>query len=294
MRLNRGAQSLLLSMLAILSCYGFGGCSGGMADEAASSASKQSPSKPQPKLASLTRQQEPASRKRAVVRKASLAVRIPDAEKAERQVNDLVSKLGGFVVESRSSNLDETSPEVAMTLRVPVDRFDDAIASLESLGYRLEKSVSGEDVTAQLVDYDARLKVMQAQESAFRNMLAKTGESTVATNLMEKIMNLRADIESMAAQKSALADLAALSTIELKLVGQAKGFGLTADKTWAQESWNTSTSAFGSVLRYFGSVAIFAAVFSPFWAPFAFLFVKAVRKKPHGNSGSPSPPTYQL
>jgi hypothetical protein len=107
-------------------------------------------------------------------------------------------------------------------------------------------------------------------------------------------MNLRSDIESMAAQKASLADLAALSTIELRLVGEAKGMGLTADKTWAQESWNASTSALGSALRVFGSLAIFGAVFSPFWAPIAYLFVRAIRKKPASAISGQGPPSYQL
>jgi len=91
-------------------------------------------------------------------------------------------------------------------------------------------------------------------------------------------MSLRADIESLAAQRAKMADLAALSTFDLTLVGESKGMADHQDNGWAQQSWNSSTSMFVTVFRGLGSFLIFAIVFSPFWVPAAFLIRRGLRK----------------
>lgn len=208
---------------------------------------------------------------RLVVRNGSLTVRVPDVEKSEKEVTRYASSNGGFVSKSESSNLSSTSPTITMTVRIPVRLFDSCIETFETMGTRLEKKTSGEDVTTKIVDYDARLKTMLAQEDSFRNMLRTSGRSTEALDLQTRLMNLRGEIESMQAQRRSLADTAALSTVELTLVGSAKPAAATDDQNWLTEAWNSSTSLFGSIGRAIGSLAVFLLVFSPIWGTFVAL-----------------------
>ena len=55
---------------------------------------------------------------------------------------------------------------------MPADRFDSVRQSLSGLGEVESQSIRGEDVSGQLVDYEARLKSLQAQEEALRVLLA--------------------------------------------------------------------------------------------------------------------------
>ena len=216
---------------------------------------------------------------RAVVRKGSLTVRVPEVEKAEKEVNRYASANGGFVSQSESSDLSTSSPTISMTVRVPVRLFESSIETFESMGTRLEKKTNGEDVTAKIVDYDARLKTMLAQEDSFRNMLRKTERSTEALDLQTRLMKLREDIESMQAQRKVLADTAALSTIDLTLVGEAKPAAALEDKGWFAESWNTATGLFSGLSRTIGSFVVFLVVFSPFWGSFAAFVWWLVRRE---------------
>jgi hypothetical protein len=266
------------------------GCSAGGADEAVSleqtgsSAGKQvgSPDseQPQARLASQPtdpRMKEAATSRRAVIRNASLQVRVENVEQAERKVNAYVASRGGFVVSSESSDLNEASATISLKIRIPVADFDSAMLTFESLGRRLSKKVSGEDVTAQLVDLDARLKIMRAQEDSFRNMLAKASTQNEALDLQTRIMELRGQIESLGAQRKSTGDLAALSTIELSLVGQTKGIVDTEDKGWAQESWNSATNVLGSLVRGLGTLGIFLLVLAPIWLPLGLLGWRALK-----------------
>lgn len=219
-----------------------------------------------------------AAAKRAVIRNGSLSVRVPKVEEAERKVNDYVSRVGGFVSSSESSDLTAASPTITLTARVPADGFDQAMLFFESLGTRLSKSVKGEDVTAQLVDFDARLKIMRAQEDSFRKMLSEARDNATSNDLQTRIMQLRGEIESLAGQRKAMADLAALSTFSLTLVGETKGMAEVEDKGWAQESWNSSTTLFAGVFRGVGSIGIFLLVFSPIWVPAALVAFWLIRR----------------
>lgn len=257
------------------------GCSAGGAEEATSATPAPASDQPAAKLASQPtdpRMKTAATVRRAVIRNASLEVRVENVEQAERSVNAYVASRGGFVVSSESSDLNEASPTISLKIRVPVGDFDAAMLTFEGLGKRLSKKVSGEDVTAQLVDLDARLKIMRAQEDSFRNMLSKASSQSEGLDLQTRIMELRGQIESLSAQRKATGDLAALSTIELRLVGQTKGIVDTEDKGWAQESWNSATNVLGTVVRGVGTLGIFLLVLAPLWLPIGFFAWRAYRQ----------------
>lgn len=266
------------------------GCSGGSAEQSVDVSATESPTgqrgsapdspQPQAKLASQAtdpRMRQTANTRRAVIRNGELAVRVENVEKAERQVNAYVASRGGFVVSSDSSDLNEASPSISMKIRIPVADFDAAMLTFEGLGKRLGKKVSGEDVTAQLVDLDARLKIMRAQEDAFRNMLRKASSQSEALDLQTRIMDLRGQIESLAGQRKATSELAALSTIGLTLEGATKGIVDTEDKGWAQESWNSATNVLGSAVRTIGTLGIFLLVLAPIWLPLGLLGWRAIK-----------------
>lgn len=232
------------------------------------------------KLASHT--QDPNMRqavnKRAVIRNGSLTVRVPNVEDAERKVTKFVNDQGGYVSASESSDLASQAPSITISLRIPIGSFDQGMMMFEGLGTRLAKKISGEDVTAKVVDFDARMKIMSAQETSLRNSLERSSYSSDTVQLQERLMRLREEIESLTAQRKALGELAALSTIELTLQGETKGMVEVNDKGWVQEAWNTATSVLGVAFRGIASIGIFLLVLAPIWIPIAFLIVRSTRK----------------
>ncbi|MEQ1934557.1 MAG: DUF4349 domain-containing protein, partial [Fimbriimonadaceae bacterium] len=143
------------------------------------SAARSEPAAPQPTSSTQPSARQPETAKaqtaaysrRDVVRHAELSIRVPNIEKSERAVGETIHNVGGYVEGSETSDLNASTPQISMKLKVPVDRFEDAIQTLETQGHRLSKKTSVEDVTGQLVDYEARLKIMLAQEASMRNML---------------------------------------------------------------------------------------------------------------------------
>jgi len=211
---------------------------------------------------------------RQVVKTGTLTVQVDSVDKAEKQAHAIVDAAAGRVDKVSSSDLAGPNPTIEMALRVPVGSFDNVVGRLEGLGTRMAKTVSVDDVTERIVDMDARLKTMLAQEQALRNMLAQTRRLADSLAVNRDITELREQIESMNAQRKSLAGQAAYSTVTLTLSQKANAATVTAtDPNWFQTSWAGAWSAATNVFRNFVGVLLWLLVFSPAWIA-GLLFVR--------------------
>jgi hypothetical protein len=254
------------------------------APEARTGAAGQGPAGPggQMQLASIPQ--------RAVIRNAGLRLRVRELEKSEGEVVRIVQGVGGYVEGTSSTDLASERPVLTLTARVPVDTFDDVLKRIEQLGVRLSKTVTGEDVTEQLVDLDARLKIMRAQEETYTQLLQRAKDSAEMMQLHEQTMRLRTEIESLAARQKNLSQLAALSKIDITLEQSAQTAVPVGDPSWASEAWAASTSALMGAVRGIGTLLIWVVVFSPIWLPAILLMRRGLIWRPRQPQKAESPP----
>lgn len=226
-------------------------------------------------------------RQRSIIRTASISVKVPDLKVAEKEVLGYIKKINGYLSSSETTNLTATQSTVTLTVRVPVAQFDAAVARFEELGIVTLKNISSEDITSQIVDLTARLKVMRAQEDSLLLFLKKSTTVKDSLQIQDRIMSLRQEIESMESQLRTQSELADLSTITVSLYNSVRLEDENRTKNWAQESWTHSTNALGSTTRGIGRWAIGLIVFAPIWGPIVaivgYLLYRARR-------GSPTPP----
>jgi hypothetical protein len=215
---------------------------------------------------------------RSVVRTCSLTIKVGDAQKAERSVTNLVRAWRGFVEGSESTNLDSRNPSLTMVIRVPESRFDDAIEAFEKLGERVAKTVSGQDVTSQLVDMNARLRNLRAQEETYRQILRQARRVGEVLEIQQHISSIRGEIESMDAQAKSLRRLAALSSLTLTLEQRPSGPDAPQTSGWAEDAWANATKALMGAVRSLSTAVIWVFVYSPVWLPAGFIAVLAWRK----------------
>ncbi len=153
-----------------------------------------------------------------VVRSADLRVKVTKGGfgVAFDQVASLAAANGGFVSSSStSSNDDARSGE--LTVRVPADRFDSVRQSLSGLGEVESQSIRGEDVSGQLVDFDARLKSLRAQEDSLRVLVGQAKAVGDVLQVQSTLFSVRQQIEQLTAQKANLEQATSLATLHLSL-----------------------------------------------------------------------------
>ncbi len=163
----------------------------------------------------------PASGPR-VVRTADLQISVGDGEMVAvvDRAADVAARHGGFVTSSSTvtadADLGGASGEV--TIRVPVAEFDAARRELAALGTVEQAVVRGDDVTAQLVDLGARIRSLQAEEDAYRALLAQARSVGDIITVQDQLFAVRTEIEQLQAQEASLGSAADLSTIRLVVV----------------------------------------------------------------------------
>ncbi len=139
------------------------------------------------------------------------------------RVASIASAHGGFVASSSTSSIDKARSG-DLTVRVPSDRFDAARRDLAALGKVEYQALRGEDVSGQLVDYDARLKSLAAQEEALRGLLGRATAVGEVLQVQTSLFDVRQQVEQLTAQKQNLEQAASLSTLQVTVFEPGAGF----------------------------------------------------------------------
>lgn len=118
---------------------------------------------------------------------------------------------GGKVIyrENRNANI---------TARVPKDAFDEFINGIGDFGNVISKSISGEDVTSQYFDTEARLKTLKIQEERILDLLKKSGELKDIIELEKRLSELRYEIESLTGTLKKLESMVSYSQVTINLL----------------------------------------------------------------------------
>lgn len=201
------------------------------------------------------------------IKTASLSVEVEDVPKAQQDAEAIAKAVKGRVQSSQKSDDEGRLASAELTFRVPVASFETAVNRLRNLGRVLNDSLSGDDVTAQVADTEARLKVMKAEEDQYVELLKATTKIGEILSVKERLSQVRQEIESLDATRKALRAQAAESTIHLSLREKPTADRPRQDPDWTEDAWSRAVSSLSSVGRALGRAAVYLFVFSPVWIP---------------------------
>ncbi len=169
---------------------------------------------------------------RMVIRTAQISLLVENTDDAEVKVRNLVQSMGGYVLSSETRG-DEESRNVALTFKVPAERFDDALNSVASFATKVQnRSVTGEDVTDQFVDTEARLRTLRATETRLLDFLKAAQTTEEALQVNQQLTNLQGEIEQASGRIQLLKQSTAFSTITVTMQPNI-ALALTANSPWS-------------------------------------------------------------
>ncbi|MBM4409477.1 MAG: DUF4349 domain-containing protein [Chloroflexi bacterium] len=216
----------------------------------------------QPATAGVPRGADPT---RALIVTGSVQLRAGDPWAVADRVQAIATGLGGNVLSlAQSGSGDQRS--AAVTLRVPSNRFADALAQLRSLDAEvLTSSMDSKDVTDQFVDLEARLKAKQAEEARYLALLARAERIEDILRIDQALTNVRTQIEQLTGQINSIRSRTEYSTIAVSV--SSKGvLPTTPGQGW--DPAKTAERAVGSLLalfRFAADAAIWLVVLG--WLP---------------------------
>ena len=152
---------------------------------------------------------------RLIIRTAELGIQVGDVTVTAARVQAIVSGRGGYVASQEGSYADR--PSLRLVLRVPARSFEATLTGLRGLGRLTNLSTASNEVTAQVVDLDSRLRTARASADRLRTLLGAAIKAADLIEIERELSTREADIESMQGQRNVLGDQVSLSTITLAL-----------------------------------------------------------------------------
>lgn len=148
----------------------------------------------------VAEQTEPQPQQRIVIRNANLTITVADPEAKLEQIAAMAEAMGGWVVGVNSSAVNigggETGTQGSITVRVPAERLDEALAQIkDGIGKLNSETITGEDVTDQFVDTSSRLRNLQAAEAQLSEILRAAETTEDVLNVYTELVRIRGEIE---------------------------------------------------------------------------------------------------
>lgn len=214
-----------------------------------------------------------------LIRTASISIRVTSASEAHDSATSLAKRMGGFYESSSINKSEGQSASADVTLRVPVTMFDATLKQLRQIGEVLNESSNSQDVTAQIADVGARLKVLRAEEESYVTMLRAGRKVGEILEIKDRLSTVRQEIESLTAQQKALKNQSSYSTIACSFQEKPKVEAERPPKEWSQDAWANAVNNLKDVGRFVGQALIFIFVFSPIWLPVLLVGLWISRKR---------------
>ncbi|HEV8582821.1 MAG TPA: DUF4349 domain-containing protein [Thermoanaerobaculia bacterium] len=201
---------------------------------------------------------------RKLIRTFNLSVEVRNTEEVAKKVQALVSRLGGYVSSANGQRQGEVL-YYSMTVRVPVERVDEALAAIRALALRVNREQQQvEDVTDQYIDLDARMRTLLATEAELRALLAESRQrGRKVAEIMEvyrELVEIRSQIEQIQTQLNSFDKLAALSTINLELVPTEAAKPVAGDEWRPGDTLRSSARTLVAFLRWLVDFTIYALI----------------------------------
>ena len=178
-----------------------------------------------------------ATTERKIIRNADFTIVTKNPNEDQHKIQALAASLGGFVVTSEMQQSTNPSGEhisVSITIRVPSAQFQKAIDELHKTGKAIvHDKVSGQDVTEEYIDLEARLRAKKALEVQFLEIMKQAKKVEDALAVQTQISEVRTEIERIEGRRHYLENQASLSTITITLKTDAPLIAATQSGFWS-------------------------------------------------------------
>jgi hypothetical protein len=208
-----------------------------------------------------------------VVKTANLRVEVGKGrfQSAFMRAARVAEQHGGFVASSSQATVDEKASEGSVTIRVPVANFEAARAAVAGLGTVRHLELSGQDVTSQIVDYDARIRNLQAQEQALATLLARAASTGEILEIQSQLFGVRQQVEQLQAERTNLDGQASMATITATVFEPGAALAKEPEgrtglaRSW-ERAWAGAVAVVGGTVIVLGYVVPLAVLVLLAWA----------------------------
>jgi hypothetical protein len=202
---------------------------------------------------------------RNLILTANVAMKTQDPWGTADKARAIATGLGGDILAMSQTGQGENRSAL-ITVRVPSDRFDEALRQLKLLdGEVLTSNVDAKDVTDQFTDLQARLVAKQAEEQRYLQLFpqAKTVDETLKIDAA--LGNVRVQIEQLQGQLNLIKNRTEFSTITMAISPILTVPTETAGVWDPSKTFAKAIAALSVFFKFAADLAIWILVFG--WIP---------------------------
>ena len=151
-----------------------------------------------------------------IIKIADIQLQLNNYKNFDAGIHSSLKNFGAYIADEKQTEND-FKLENNLTIKVPVDQFDNLINSLAGDGIKItEKNISGEDVTGEVIDTKARMQAKMAIRDKYLGLLKQAKNMSEILQVQNEINDIQEDIEAANGRVNYLQHASAYSTIKLE------------------------------------------------------------------------------
>ena len=218
-----------------------------------------------------------------IVRTAGMTLTTKDFDQARAGLDDILRRHRGYVGQLNVNTPVGVGRTLTATLRVPADQLDATLAELRKLGRVEAESQSGQEITAQYVDLEARLSNGRNTERRLIDVLQqRTGKLADVLAVETELSRVRGEIESMESQRKTLANQVDFATLNTTVNEDYKAQLQVVPPSTSTQFRNAAVDGYRSMVDGIVGVAVSLFSYGPsllFWCALLFFPVRFFWRK---------------
>jgi len=132
---------------------------------------------------------------RRIIRQATLDLELEDLDPAIARLTELVEASGGYVAETQVHGDSTGIARATITAYVPASGFGQALHELERFGRPTARRVTGQDVSEEFVDLEARVRNLERHEAQLLGFMGRAQKVADLVSLESELARVRGEIE---------------------------------------------------------------------------------------------------
>ncbi len=158
---------------------------------------------------------------RRVIRTGQVALEVEKFDDAARRLLAIAEGAGGFVADSSYAD-DGGTPRGTFVLRVPAARFSDVVRQVEQLGTVQRRQITGQDVTEEFIDLEARVRNLDRQEARLLTFMDKATKIPDLMAIEQEVARVRGETERLTGRMRFLSSKVEMATIQAEVSQKPK------------------------------------------------------------------------
>jgi hypothetical protein len=199
-----------------------------------------------------------------IVQTTRLTLNTSEFDKARPGLDDILKRHRGYFGQLGASSPMGAPRTLEATLRVPAGELESVIADLKKLGRVESESRTGEEVTQQYVDLEARLSNARNTERRLTDLLRqRTGKLTDVLAVEKEIGRVREEIERMEAERKSLMNRVDFAALNLTVAEDYKAQLRIAPDSTLSRFRNSAIEGYKSMIDGLISLALVVLSYGP-------------------------------